>query len=159
MSFEYLADPAQGPQWRGLLPGHPAPCFLQNGEGEHAKLFGDLFTVLVSGAETDGQFGIIHCDAPAAGIIPSHSHAATHETFYVLSGKVRVYVAHPEGRKESLLEPGDFGFLPAGLAHAYRVEEDARMLGCSAGDSSGSSRRWARSPTPPPPASPRSSRA
>ena len=134
MSFEYLADPAQGPRWSGLLPGQPAPFFLQNGEGEHAKLFGDLFTVLVSGAETDGQFGIIHCDAPAAGIIPSHAHAATHETFYVLSGKVRVYVAHAEGRKESrLLGPGDFGFVPAGLAHAYRVEEDARMLGVLSG--------------------------
>ena len=51
MSFEYLADPATGPQWQGLLPGAPAPFFLRAGEGEHAKLFGDLFTVLVSGDE------------------------------------------------------------------------------------------------------------
>lgn len=38
MSFEYLADPAQGPRWSGLLPGQPAPFFLQNGEGEHQLL-------------------------------------------------------------------------------------------------------------------------
>jgi quercetin 2,3-dioxygenase len=49
MSFEYLRDPAAGPQWKGVLPGAPVSFFLREGEGEHAKLFGDLFTVLVSG--------------------------------------------------------------------------------------------------------------
>ncbi len=134
MSFQYLEDPERGPRWQGLLPGEPAPFFLRQGEGEHAKLFGDLFTVLVSGVETGGQFGMIHSDAPAGPIIPSHSHAATHETFYVISGQVRVYVAYPDGRKDSrLLSPGDFGFVPAGMTHAYRVERDARILGVLSG--------------------------
>ena len=58
MSFEYLTDPERGPRWRGLLPGAPEPFFLRRGEGEHARLFGDLFTVLLSGDETDGQFHV-----------------------------------------------------------------------------------------------------
>jgi hypothetical protein len=74
MTFEYLTDPARGPQWQGLLPGAPEAFFLRRGEGEHAKLFGDLFTVLVSGDETDGQFGIIHCACPPGDIIPTHAH-------------------------------------------------------------------------------------
>ena len=134
MTFEYLTDRERGPQWQGLLPGAPEAFFLRRGEGEHAKLFGDLFTVLVSGAETSGQFGVITSSSPAGDIIPTHAHADTHETFYVLDGQVRVFVQDRAGEKTSrLLEPGDFGFVPAGLAHAYRVEQAARMLGVLSG--------------------------
>ena len=101
MSFEYLIDPAKGPQWKGLLPGKPVPYVLRKGEGEHAMLFTDLFTVLLSGDETEGQFGIITADSPAGDIIPTHSHNATHETFYVLEGKVRLFFEDAEGAKHS----------------------------------------------------------
>jgi quercetin 2,3-dioxygenase len=73
MKFEYLIDPANGPRWQGLLPGSPDAFFLSRGEGEHAKLFGDLFTVLLSGDETEGQFGIITSQSPAGDIIPTDS--------------------------------------------------------------------------------------
>ncbi|MCZ2805344.1 quercetin 2,3-dioxygenase [Modestobacter sp. VKM Ac-2983] len=134
MSFEYLIDPAKGPQWQGVLPGKPQPYVLRRGEGEHAKLFGDLFTVLLSGDETDGQFGIITADSPAGDVIPTHSHNETHETFYVLEGKVRLFFEDAEGGKQSqLLAPGDFGYVPAGFAHAYQIVEHARMMGTLSG--------------------------
>ncbi|HEX3964566.1 MAG TPA: hypothetical protein VHZ03_49295 [Trebonia sp.] len=84
MTFEYLADPGRGPKWTGLLPGAPEAYFLRRGEGEHSRLLADLFTVLASGDETGGQFGIITSESPAGDIIPTHSHEDTHETFYVL---------------------------------------------------------------------------
>jgi quercetin 2,3-dioxygenase len=134
MSFEHLVDPEQGPRWRGVLPGAPEPFFLQRGEGEHARLFGDLFTVLLSGDETEDQFGVMTADCPAGDVIPTHAHDATHEVFYVLDGAVRVFVQDRQGEKTSwLLGPGDFGFVPAGLAHAYRVERPSRMLGVVTG--------------------------
>ena len=134
MTFEYLTDPGRGPRWKGLLPGAPEAFFLGRGDGEHAKLFGDLFTVLVSGAETDGQFGIVTSQSPAGDIIPTHAHADAHETFYVLEGQVRVFVQDRAGQKNSrLLGPGDFDFVPASLTHAYRVEQAARMLGVLSG--------------------------
>jgi quercetin 2,3-dioxygenase len=134
MSFEYLIDPENGPQWKDILPGGPEPYFLKKGEGEHAKLFGDLFTVLLSSAETDGQFGIITALAPRGDIIPTHHHDDTHETFFILDGKVRVFVELKDGTKTSrLLETGDFAYVPAGLNHAYRVEEDSKMLGVVSG--------------------------
>jgi quercetin 2,3-dioxygenase len=134
MSFEYLLDPSGAPKWKGVLPGAPEPFFLKRGEGEHAMLFGDLFTVLLSGDETDGQFGIIATDSPTGDIIPAHLHNATNETFYVVEGKVRVFVEDREGTKTSqLLEPGDFAYVPAGRPHAYRVEEAARILGTVTG--------------------------
>lgn len=133
MSFQYLNDPAR-PAWTGLLPGRPAAYFLQQGEGEHAKLFTDTFSVLVSGDETEGQFGMFTATCPSGDIIPPHSHADTHETFYVLEGRVRVFVQQPDGTRVSrLLGEGDFGFVPAGAPHAYRVERAARMLGVATG--------------------------
>jgi quercetin 2,3-dioxygenase len=134
MSFEYLIDPERGPQWQGVLPGKPVPYVLRRGEGEHAMLFGDLFTVLLSGDETQGQFGIIVSDSPAGDVIPTHSHNGTHETFFVLDGTVRLFFEDAEGAKQSqLLGPGDFGYVPAGFAHAYQIVEDARMMGTLSG--------------------------
>lgn len=133
MSFEYLADPDR-PAWHGVLPGRPEPYFLHRGDGEHAKLFADTFTVLLSGDETEGRFGMFTADCPTGDIIPTHSHADTHETFYIVEGRVRLFVELANGDKVSrLLSDGDFGFVPAGRPHAYRVEAPARMLGVSNG--------------------------
>src|SRR5688572_25715725 len=134
MSFEYLIDPAKGPQWKGLLPGKPQPYVLRRGEGEHAMLFTDLFTVLLSGDETENQFGIVVSESPAGDIIPTHSHNSTHETFYVLEGKVRLFFEDTDGVQQTrLLDAGDFGYVPAGFAHAYKIEESARMMGTLSG--------------------------
>jgi quercetin 2,3-dioxygenase len=133
MSFEYLADPSR-PAWAGVLPGKPEAYFLAKGEGEHAKLFSDTFSVLLSGDETDGQFGIFTATCPVGDIIPTHAHSDTHETFFIIDGKVRVLVQLPDGQKVSrLLEAGDFGFVPAGLLHAYRVEQAGHMMGVASG--------------------------
>jgi quercetin 2,3-dioxygenase len=133
MSFEYLADP-QRPAWSDQLPGRPEPYFLARGEGEHAKLYADTFTVLVSGDETAGQFGMFTATCPSGDLIPTHAHADTHETFYIVEGSVRLFIQLADGEKVSrLLTDGDFGFVPAGLAHAYRVEKAATMLGVSSG--------------------------
>jgi quercetin 2,3-dioxygenase len=134
MSFEYLIDPAAGPRWQGALPGRPVPYVLRRGEGEHAMLFTDLFTVLLSGAETEGQFGVVVSESPAGDTIPTHFHEATHETFAVLEGSVRLFFEDPAGDQQSqLLSAGDFGYVPAGYPHAYRIEQAARMMGVLSG--------------------------
>ena len=100
MSFEFLIDPQHGPQWKNLLPGRPAPYVLRKGEGEHAMLFTDLFSVLLSGDETNNQFGIITSDCPTGDIIPTHSHNETHETFYLLEGKLRLFFVDERGHED-----------------------------------------------------------
>jgi quercetin 2,3-dioxygenase len=93
-------------------------------------LFTDLFTVLLSGDETEGQFGFFTSQAPRGQLIPAHTHHHTHEVFYIVEGSVRVYVQDRDGTKMSqLLTTGDFGYVPAGLVHAYQVEEAALMVG------------------------------
>ena len=99
MSFEYLADASSGPAWKGLLPGRPEPYFLKRGAGEHAMLFADLFTVLLTGDETEGQFGVFTSQAPRGQLIPAHAHHRTHEVLYIVEGGVRVYIQDRDGAK------------------------------------------------------------
>ncbi|RZT84980.1 quercetin 2,3-dioxygenase [Pseudonocardia sediminis] len=117
------------------LPGKPVPYFLSAGEGERSHLFDQLFTVLLSGDETDGQFGVFTMEAPQGEAIPVHSHADVHEIFFVLDGKVRVIVEDADGQRlDRLLTPGDFGYVPAGRRHTFRVESHrAKALGVNTG--------------------------
>jgi quercetin 2,3-dioxygenase len=80
------------PTSRDVLPGRPAPFFLAAGEGERAHLFDQLFTVLLSGDETEGQFGVFTMEAPQGRAIPVHAHDDVHEIFFVLDGRVRVAI-------------------------------------------------------------------
>ncbi|NMO88508.1 quercetin 2,3-dioxygenase [Actinomycetospora sp. TBRC 11914] len=117
------------------LPGTPLPYVLEAGEGERAHLFDQLFTVLLSGDETDGQFGVFTMEAPKGRAIPVHSHTGVHEIFYVLDGKVRVVVEDGDGGTlDEVLTTGDFGYVPAGHRHTFRVESHrARTLGVNTG--------------------------
>jgi quercetin 2,3-dioxygenase len=119
----------------GPLPGGPQPYFLARGEGEKAVVIDSLFTVLLSADETGGQFGVFTMDGPKGEAIPPHSHGTHHEIFYVVQGGVTVFLDDADGtRHVRQLGPGDFGYVPAGIVHAYRVEQDrTRVLGVSSG--------------------------
>lgn len=119
----------------GALPGNPRPFFLARGEGEKAVLIDSLFTVLLSADETGGQFGVFTMDGPRGDAIPPHSHGTHHEIFYVVHGGVTVFLDDETGtRQVRELGPGDFGYVPAGIVHSYRIEEDqTRVLGVSSG--------------------------
>ena len=117
------------------LPGRPVPFFLAAGNGDRAHLFDSLVTVLLSGQETDGQFGVFTLEGPRGDAIPTHAHADVHEIFYVLEGKVRVWIQDENGTVlDEVLERGDFGYAPAGLMHSFRIEQDqTKILGVSTG--------------------------
>jgi quercetin 2,3-dioxygenase len=130
MTIEFATRPSGSP-----LPGEPAPYFLGRDEGEHAHLFDSLVTVKLSAEETQGQFGVFTLEAPIGDMIPAHYHDDVHEIFYVESGLVRVWIRAADGEVlERRLEPGEFGYVPAGLAHTFRVEADqTRIVGVSSG--------------------------
>ena len=64
---------------------------------------------------------------------PRAQRHSTHETFYILEGKVRLFFEDDGTKTDELLTPGDFAFVPAGTPHAYRVEEAARLTGTMTG--------------------------
>lgn len=130
MTMEYTIRPYGSP-----LPGRPKPFFLAEGEGERSVLIDSLFTVLLSADETNGQFGVFTMHAPAGNVIPPHSHGTHHEIFYVVRGAITVFLDDEDGTSHAReLGPDDFGYVPAGTVHAYRVDaDDTRVLGVSTG--------------------------
>jgi mannose-6-phosphate isomerase-like protein (cupin superfamily) len=82
---------------------------------------------LATGASTHGQFGLYRwMMGPRAGGPAPHFHRAISESFYVLSGTVRLYDG--SGWTDAL--PGDFLYVPEGGVHAFhnRADEPASML-------------------------------
>ena len=82
---------------------------------------------LATGASTDGQFGLYRWEmGPGRGGPDPHFHRSISESFYVLSGEVRLHdgTGWVDGR------PGDFLYVPQGGVHGFRNEsgEPASML-------------------------------
>ncbi|QAY59347.1 cupin domain-containing protein [Microbacterium protaetiae] len=117
----------------GILPGKPAPFFLAPGGGEKSVVFDTLFTVLLTGDETNGQYDVFTCDGNAGQIIPAHVHLDTNEIFFITNGAVHVWMDDENGfKRDEVLTPGGFGYVPQGVIHAFRIESaDSRILGVS----------------------------
>jgi mannose-6-phosphate isomerase-like protein (cupin superfamily) len=82
---------------------------------------------LATGATTDGKFGLYQWNMSARRSGPDpHFHKTISESFYILSGTVRIY----NGIEWIDTEPGDFVHVPEGGVHGFRNEsgEPASML-------------------------------
>jgi quercetin dioxygenase-like cupin family protein len=82
---------------------------------------------LATGATTGGDFGLYRWEmtGPPTGPGP-HFHRSITESFYVLSGTVRLY----DGKEWTDATAGDYHFVPPGGIHAFRNDsgEPASML-------------------------------
>ncbi|CAN5813627.1 MAG: cupin domain-containing protein [Acidimicrobiia bacterium] len=77
---------------------------------------------LATGASTGGLFGLYRWSmGPAQGGAEPHFHRTISESFYILSGSVRVY----NGKEWLNAEVGDFMHVPPGGIHAFSNESDA----------------------------------
>ena len=74
---------------------------------------------LATGATTNAEFGLYRWDftGPRSGPDP-HFHKALSESFFILSGTVRLY----DGKRWINASPGDFLFVPEGGIHGFRNE-------------------------------------
>jgi mannose-6-phosphate isomerase-like protein (cupin superfamily) len=88
---------------------------------------GNTVHYLGTAASTNGQFGLYRWEM---GPLPSgpgaHFHRSISESFYVLSGSIRIF----DGRRWIDTRPGDFVHVPEGGIHGFRNEsgEPASML-------------------------------
>ena len=98
-----------------------------NHEPEVTYANGNTAHYLATGASTDGLFGLYRW---VMGPEPSgpgpHFHRTITESFYILSGSVRIY----DGARWIETQPGDFVHVPIGGIHGFRNEsgEPATML-------------------------------
>ena len=118
---------------------YPEPRYLGE-QGEVSALFraadtgadvlapsGNRTHYLATHTSTDGGFGLYRIDMGPGSPGPStHFHRSISESFYVLSGTIRLHDGNgwTEGR------PGDFLYVPQGGVHGFRNEsgEPASML-------------------------------
>jgi mannose-6-phosphate isomerase-like protein (cupin superfamily) len=87
----------------------------------------NAMTFVAPGSVTRGDFGLFRRDmTPHAGGPKPHFHRTYSESFYILSGAVRVY----DGAEWVAAKQGDFLYVPKGGIHAFDADSDepASML-------------------------------
>jgi mannose-6-phosphate isomerase-like protein (cupin superfamily) len=123
MSFAaYPPDRYTGPEGAATAWVRPAAT-----TPELSSSSGNATHYLVTGAQTGGDFGLYRwvMGSHRSGPDP-HFHRSISESFYVLSGSVRLH----DGRGWIDAGPGDFLHVPPGGVHGFRNEsgEPAEML-------------------------------
>ncbi|HVB33686.1 MAG TPA: quercetin 2,3-dioxygenase [Patescibacteria group bacterium] len=77
---------------------------------------GNQMTFLITGKETGGAFFLAEMSVPPGGGPPPHIHHREDESFQLLEGTLTIQV----GGDTITASPGDFAFLPRGIAHSFR---------------------------------------
>jgi mannose-6-phosphate isomerase-like protein (cupin superfamily) len=75
---------------------------------------------------------------PGVGPNPTHFHANNDVCWYIMSGRIRCIQARSDlsDRKEIILEPGDFVYIPSGAVHVIAnasQTEEASLIFCYIG--------------------------
>jgi quercetin dioxygenase-like cupin family protein len=90
---------------------------LPPGEGREIDLGGFRMAVKATGDQTEGALSLLEATEPPGFGPPMHIHHDAAEAFFVLEGE---YIIFLDGR-EHPCPAGSFIFIPAGVAHGFRV--------------------------------------
>ncbi len=90
---------------------------LGAGAGDTRWFLDTRMTVKAGGAHTGGALTVIEWSAPVGFGPPRHVHHTEDEMFYVLEGEMVLEC----GAQRWTAGPGDFAFLPRGVAHVFVV--------------------------------------
>jgi quercetin dioxygenase-like cupin family protein len=110
-----------------MNPTKQPPITLAATEGQTLSVAGGNYRILAHGKDTNGEFATIEMLVPPGGGPGPHSHAAFHETFYVVDGEVEV---KSEAGKY-IAKAGSYVIVPkGGIVHSFknRSENLARLL-------------------------------
>jgi len=77
---------------------------------------GSLMTFIATGGDTGGAFFLAEMSVPPGGGPPPHIHTREDESFQLLEGTLTIQV----GGDTVTASPGDFVFLPRGIAHSFK---------------------------------------
>jgi mannose-6-phosphate isomerase-like protein (cupin superfamily) len=94
-----------------------AAYVLRPGGGRSIDLGAFRMCVKATGEQVNGAFSLLEADEPAGFGPPLHIHRDAAEAFYVLDGEYLIFLDH----REYLCPAGSFIYIPAGLAHGFRV--------------------------------------
>ncbi|MEN3308129.1 MAG: hypothetical protein V7603_4331 [Micromonosporaceae bacterium] len=97
----------------------PLGYVLTPNDGHHVWFLDTRMSVKAGGEQTGGAFTFLEWAAPAGFAPPRHVHHQEHEAFYLLDGEIIVEC----GDRRWTAGPGDFVFLPRGIAHSFVVSQ------------------------------------
>ena len=95
-----------------------APVFARKSLNNTYQYAGGTITILLSAADTNGQFSVWEGVQKPGAEPPLHVHHTTDETFFVLEGQMRFMV----GDQVVDASPGSVVFLPRGVPHAFKIK-------------------------------------
>lgn len=81
---------------------------------------GELMTFLITGEETGGAYFMADISVAPGGGTPPHIHHREDESFHLLEGTLTIQV----GGNTMTASPGDFVYLPRGIAHSFKNTSD-----------------------------------
>jgi quercetin dioxygenase-like cupin family protein len=61
---------------------------VDENQGQNYSIVGDTYRIIISGKQTKGEYAVIDMLVPPGGGPGPHSHAAIHESFYVVDGEI-----------------------------------------------------------------------
>ena len=92
---------------------------------EELDFLGSPARILVDGATAGGAYCLVETSASRGDMPPLHVHHADDEAFYILEGRMTLFV----GELTIDVPAGSCAFAPRDVPHTYRVESDcARWL-------------------------------
>jgi mannose-6-phosphate isomerase-like protein (cupin superfamily) len=115
-----------------VLPSYPPPRYTGDAgevtawlkradEPADYELGGSKYYYLATQQSTGGDFGLYRVDiAPTTGGPGPHFHKTMSESFFVLSGTMRMY----DGRDWVDASAGDYLYVPPGGIHGFRNDAD-----------------------------------
>ncbi|BAT52016.1 cupin 2 domain-containing protein [Nostoc sp. NIES-3756] len=89
---------------------------VQPGDGKTYLVLGDLFTILATGEETGGAYGLVETLMRPQGFIPPHIHDDMDEVHYILDGEVEYQI----DERTVLATPGTFIHIFRGQCHSFK---------------------------------------
>jgi mannose-6-phosphate isomerase-like protein (cupin superfamily) len=89
---------------------------------------GFLLKVLLDAGHTGGALSICEQRHPMGYGTPVHVHGREDQTLHVLEGRITAWLGADDARTERPLVEGDTVFLPRGVPHAFRVDEEGTRL-------------------------------
>jgi quercetin dioxygenase-like cupin family protein len=93
------------------------PIILRPGEGRSIDLGNFQMSVKATSEQTGRAFTLLEADEPPGFGPPIHIHRDAAEAFYVVAGEYTIFVRD----EEFVCLAGSFIFIPAGVAHGFRV--------------------------------------
>ncbi|GAA0592092.1 cupin domain-containing protein [Kribbella sandramycini] len=96
--------------------GYPSGgIHVLSGDGVHKWFSGDVYSVKLTGEQTNGSIGVVHASVPPGGGPVPHTHADADETFYVLSGELEFL----DGETTFVARTGDIVHIPRTIRHRF----------------------------------------